>query len=186
MKQAILLRHGITEANLHRRYCGSTDLPLEAGALAAFRAAKPVYPDPTGFRILTSGMCRTEQTLQEIYGPIPHEIDPAFREIDFGIFENKSYEELKDHPAYQAWLAGDNEQNICPGGESGAQMAERVLRAWDGLQEDTLLVSHGGVIACIMDHLFPDSKKSRYQWQPKPFCGYRLWLDGGWNYEEIP
>ena len=187
MKKAILLRHGITEANLHHRYCGSTDLPLEPQALAAFRAEKPAYPDPAGYQILTSGMLRTEQTLREIYGEIDHRAEPAFREIDFGVFENKSYEDLKDDPAYQTWLTGDNEQNVCPGGESGAQMAERVLTAWNALTEDTLLVAHGGVIACIMAHLFPEEPKSRYQWQPKPFTGYRLtWADGRIEYENIP
>ena len=180
MKQAILLRHGLTEANLHHRYCGSTDLPLDEAALEAFLASKPVYPNPTGYRILTSGMRRTEQTLREIYGEVPHEAVPAFREIDFGIFENKSYEELKDDPAYQQWLTGDNLQNVCPGGESGVQMAERVLAAWDALTDDVLLVSHGGVIACIMEHLFPDEGMNRYQWQPKPGRGYCL-CDGSYE-----
>ena len=187
MKKAILLRHGITEANLHHRYCGSTDLPLDTEMLEQFRKEKPAYPDPVGYQVLTSGMLRTEQTLRELYGEIDHREEPAFREIDFGAFENKSYDELKDDPAYQIWLTGDNEQNICPGGESGAQMAERVLAAWNALTEDTLLVAHGGVIACIMAHLFPEEPKSRYQWQPKPFTGYRLtWEDGRLKYEAIP
>lgn len=178
MKRAILLRHGVTEANRLHRYCGSTDLPLDEEALAAFRERRLHYPDPAGYRVLTSGMLRTEQTLRELYGDLPHEIAPAFREIDFGAFENKSYDDLKDDPAYQAWLAGDNEQNPCPGGESGARMARRVLAAWDALTEDTLLVTHGGVIACIMAHLFPGEGKSRYQWQPAPFEGYLLQWSG--------
>ena len=187
MKKAILLRHGITEANLHHRYCGSTDLPLEPQALAAFRAEKPAYPDPAGYQILTSGMLRTEQTLREIYGEIDHRAEPAFREIDFGVFENKSYEDLKDDPAYQTWLTGDNEQNVCPGGESGAQMTARVVAAWDALQEDTLLVAHGGVIAALMTHLFPQENKSRYEWQPRPFCGYLLqFRETGVSYTAIP
>lgn len=187
MKRAILLRHGITEANRLHRYCGSTDLPLDEAALADFRSKQLRYPDPTGYRVLTSGMLRTEQTLREIYGDIPHQIAPDFREIDFGVFENKSYEELKDDPAYQRWLTGDNEQNVCPGGESGAQMARRVLTAWDSLTEDTLLVAHGGVIACIMSHLFPQEPKSRYQWQPSPFCGYALsFSEQGPQYRPIP
>ena len=187
MKRAILLRHGVTEANRHHRYCGSTDLPLDPEMLAQFRKEKPAYPDPAGYQILTSGMLRTEQTLREIYGDIPHRAEPAFREIDFGVFENKSYEDLKDDPAYQAWLTGDNEQNVCPGGESGVQMAERVLAAWNTLKEDTLLVAHGGVIACIMAHLLPEEPKSRYQWQPKPFEGYQLiWENGRIKYEDIP
>ena len=53
-------------------------------------------------------------------------------------------------------------------------MARRVLAAWDALESDTLLVSHGGVIACIMAHLFPEEQKSRYDWQPKNGRGYCL------------
>ena len=174
MKRAILLRHGVTEANRLHRYCGSTDLPLEQAALTAFLAEERVYPDPAGYRILTSGMVRTEQTLRAIYGDLPHGQERAFREMDFGHFENRTYEELKDDPAYQAWLTGNNEENICPGGESGAQMTARVLAAWERLEEDTLLVTHGGVIAALMAHLFPEEPKSRYDWQPKPFGGYEL------------
>jgi len=187
MRQVILLRHGVTEANRLHRYCGSTDLPLEPEALAAFQAKKPAYPDPTGFRVLTSGMLRTEQTLQALYGDLPHETEPAFREIDFGIFENKSYEELKELPAYQAWISGDNETNVCPGGESGEQMTRRVLEAWNRLEGDVLLVTHGGVIAAIMAHLLPEEGKTRYQWQPKPFGGYRLQIsDDKVAYEVLP
>ena len=62
MKRAILLRHGYTAANLARRYCGATDLPLDPASMAAFLAQRPdlSYPDPTGYEVLTSGMRRTE------------------------------------------------------------------------------------------------------------------------------
>lgn len=189
MNRLILLRHGITEANRLHRYCGSTDLPLDPQALAEFRATRAglVYPDPAGFRILTSGMARTEETLLELYGPLPHGVERDFREIDFGAFENKTYEELKDDPAYQAWLTGDNEKNVCPGGESGAQMTARVLAALNRLEADTLLVTHGGVIAAIMAHLFPAQNRNRYQWQPRPFYGYAItWTADGAEYQEIP
>jgi len=140
MKQAVLLRHGITEANRLHRYCGSTDLPLDAAALEAFLMQKPAYPNPVGYDVVTSGMVRTEQTLRVLYGELPHRIDPAFREIDFGVFENKNYEDLKDDPDYQRWLTGDNEKNVCPGGESGEQMAERVLAAWNALTAASVTV----------------------------------------------
>ena len=66
MKRAVLLRHGITEANRLHRYCGSTDLPLDEAALADFRANRPVYPSAEGFRILTSGMLRKEHTHRQL------------------------------------------------------------------------------------------------------------------------
>ena len=50
---------------------------------------------------------RTEQTLRLIYGEAPHEIWPELLEISFGIFEGKSYDELKGLAEYEAWLAGD-------------------------------------------------------------------------------
>ena len=104
--------------------------------------------------------------------------------MDFGIFEMHTYEELKDAPAYIAWITGDNMANIPPEGESGNQMLARVLEALpELLQKDTVLVTHGGVIAAILEHLFPGENKSRYQWQPAPGYGY---LIEGNSYRPIP
>ena len=181
MSTIYLIRHGKTEANENHLYCGSSDLPLSEGGMAAL--GKKRY-DLSAERFLTSGMLRTEQTLRLLFGDVEHEIDPRFREVDFGDFELHSYEELKDDPAYQAWITGDNESNIPPNGESGAQMTRRVLEAFQELADrgaDTVLIAHGGVIAAIMAHLFPGEGKNRYQWQPKPGEGYAL-TDGGYRY----
>lgn len=44
--------------------------------------------------------------------------------MNFGDFEMKSYQELKDTAAYQAWIT-DVEHNVCPNGESAPQVLER-------------------------------------------------------------
>lgn len=174
MSVLYLIRHGKTIANEQHRYCGSTDLPLSPRGreeLASMRYAL------SGVRFLTSGMLRAEQTLELLFGPVPHEIRPEFREIDFGEFEMHTYEELKDDPKYLAWITGDNERNVPPAGESGEAMTSRVLRGLNALLEedrDTVLITHGGVIAAIMESLFPGEGKNRYQWQPEPGCGYCL------------
>ena len=175
----VLLRHGVTQANEKRLYCGSTDIGLSQAGKAALllRKKETAYPDITGLRILTSGMLRCEETLALLYGDVPHGTDAAFREMDFGAFEMRAYEELKRDPAYQAWIAGDNEANVAPGGESGALMTRRVLAGLDHLlseNRDTLLVTHGGVIAAIMTRLFPAEDKNRYVWQPAPGGGYTV------------
>ena len=175
----ILLRHGITEANEKHLYCGATDIGLsEAGKEALLRRkAQITYPDISGIRVVTSGMKRCEETLCILYGDIPHETDAAFREMYFGAFEMRSYEELKNDPAYIDWITGDNEANVCPGGESGNMMTRRVLSGLDRLLAenlDTLLVTHGGVIAVMMSHLFPAEQKNRYDWQPAPGGGYAV------------
>lgn len=166
-----LIRHGKTEANERRLYCGSTDLPLSDTGRAELRELSYAIKN---VRFITSGMKRTDETLRILFGDVPYEADPRFREADFGIFEMHSYGELKDTPAYQAWLAGNNDANVPPGGESGAQMAERAWEAFSRIAEDSVVITHGGVIAAIMERLFPGENKNRYQWQPEPGKGYRI------------
>lgn len=170
-----LIRHGKTEANERHLYCGSTDLPLSDAGRAELEKLR--Y-DIKNVRFITSGMKRTNETLKILFGDVPYEIEPRFQEVDFGIFEMHSYDELKETPDYQAWLTGDNEANIPPNGESGVQMRERVLQAFSEIQENTCIITHGGVIASIMEILFPNEGKNRYQWQPKPGCGYAI-LESG-------
>ncbi|MGN0976785.1 MAG: histidine phosphatase family protein [Faecousia sp.] len=178
-----LIRHGKTGANEQHLYCGSTDLPLSDGGREELKTLTYAMPNA---RYLTSGMLRTEQTLELLFGPVAHTVEPELREVDFGAFEMQSYEQLKDDPAYQAWISGDNEANVPPGGESGVQMRKRVLEAYDRILtsgQDTVIVTHGGVIVAIMEHLFPGENKNRYQWQPKNGYGYAI-RDG--QYWRIP
>ena len=181
MSTLYLIRHGKTEANLQHRYCGSTDLPLsEIGR----RELSELHYGIKDVRFVISGMRRTEETLKLLFGDVEYETEPAFKEIDFGVFEMGCYEDLKDREDYRVWLTGDNMRNVPPGGESGEQMTQRVLRALPQLLDrDTVLITHGGVIAAIMDGLFPQEGKTRYEWQPVPGHGYAV---TGKTYRTIP
>lgn len=181
MKRIHLLRHGRTEANDRRLYCGSTDLPLSPAGVEELKAKIPAARELKldGVKVYISPMRRAAETLAILWERegIP---EPDLREMDFGIFEMKGYEELKDTPAFQRWCQGDNEKNVCPGGESGAQMSQRVLAAFRRIADrdgDALLVFHGGPIAAVMEHLFPEEGKNRWQWQPKNGSGYTILLD---------
>lgn len=175
-----LIRHGKTVANEQHLYCGSTDLPLSDGGREELHSMR--Y-DITPERFVTSGMKRTDETLRILFGNVPFSVDSRFREVDFGAFEMKSYEMLKEKAAYQAWLTGDNERNVPPGGESGVQMTRRVLEAFREIPDGTALITHGGVIAAIMASLFPADGKHRYQWQPRNGHGYEI---RGGTYRPIP
>lgn len=175
-----LIRHGKTVANEKRLYCGSSDLPLSENGRKELQTLTYKLP---AVRYVTSGMTRANQTLRILFGEVPFETDSRFREVDFGDFEMHSYEELKDCPAYQWWISGSNESNVPPNGESGQQMKKRVLEAFEEIREDTAIITHGGVIAAIMQYLFPEEKKTRYDWQPPNGCGYVII---GNTYKEIP
>ncbi len=183
MKRILLIRHGRTAANDRRLYCGSSDLPLSPEGRAALEELRRRggYPAPTGFRVVTSGMRRAEETLAILYGAIEHRRIPDLREVDFGAFEMRGYEELRQDSAYSAWCEGENWPNVLPGGESGEHMSNRVLSAFRTLAEedgDLLIVSHGGPIAAIMEELLPDEGKNLYEWQPGHGRGYQIVLDG--------
>ena len=183
-KEILLLRHGMTEANEKHLYCGRLDWPLSPAGKVALRrkaaAADHIYGEWDAY--YTSGMKRTDETLQILFGEEAEKarkVCPGLREMDFGVFEGKSYEELKEDPAYQEWISGDNEKNICPGGVSGLQMQADVLEAFDRILREEpadriAVVTHGGPIAAIMQALFPEEDRSRYEWQSSYGEGYML------------
>ena len=183
MSTIYLFRHGITEGNKRRLYYGSSNIPLIEEGIEAIKTRREagIYPDLSGFEVITTDLKRTEQTLFEMYGrEVPHMIDPRMREFSFGDFEMKGYEQLKDREDYQAWITGDNWRNICPNGESGEIMLERSLVAMeDYIGKDCIIVCHGGVIAGLMLTWFPGDETAEhfYAWQPKPSEGYRIDFD---------
>ena len=174
-----LLRHGKTEASLRRLYCGSTDLPLCAEGIDELKTRWAGRELPAG-ALYTSGMCRADETLRLLYGERPYAVLSGLRETNFGTFEMRSYEELKADTAYQAWLSGDNEANVCPDGESAAQTLARAKAEIEALirrDGDAVCICHGGPIVLLMRTWF--GGQNRYAWTPAHGCGWRVSFDGG-------
>ena len=119
MNRLVLLRHGRTEGTERHLYYGATDLPLLEDGVQDLQlaAARGVYPSPDGFTFVTSGMLRANQTLRAIYGDVPFSVIGDLREVNFGIFEMKSYEDLKTEPATGF--------GTCRRGENHSQTAKR-------------------------------------------------------------
>lgn len=171
-----LIRHGVTEGNMKKLYYGSTDIPLLPCSEMKLRRMAEGGGYPTAPHYYTSGMLRTEQTFRALYGDIPHGVLRDMREIDFGDFEMKTYQELCNTKAYQAWITGDNEANVCPNGESGDQVTRRALRSLAPLimrGEDCVIITHGGVIGGIMKHWFL-AVNGRYSFTPEPGTGFTV------------
>ena len=93
MNRLVLLRHGRTEGTERHLYYGATDLPLLEDGVRELKdaARRGVYPAPGGFSFVTTGMIRTTETLRAIYGDVPFSVLEDLREVNFGIFEMKSY-----------------------------------------------------------------------------------------------
>ena len=183
MSKIILIRHGKTYANENWIYCGQTDIPLSENGRALIEEKREMglYPDIEGMNIVTSGMKRAEETLGLIYGAVEHLIDERVKEINFGDFEGKTYEQMKEDPEFLYWL-DHKETHRPPRGESRADMAKRVVEGFEEYAasgEDTVLVIHGGPIVYIMQHLFPEENKTYWDWHPDNGDGWILTIENG-------
>lgn len=176
------MRHGATRGNLLHQYIGVTDQPLapEGEEMAKMRRHIAAKPDI----LFSSPLLRCRQTAELIWPGIPVQLVNGLRENDFGEFEGKTWEDLKDYPVYRAWIQGTGE---CPRGETRAAAAARILAAGEYCLETAMaqgadccgIVTHGGV---IMQLLQAHCGGSLYDWQP-PLCGgWTIQINGAGNW----
>ena len=130
------IRHGMTQANGEHRYLGKTDEPLsETGIRLLQEKKKEYFSSPPEF-LYTSPMKRCVQTAELLFERNPILI-PEWKEMDFGQFEGKNYEELKDNPCYQKWIDSNGTLPF-PGGESREQFIRRSMEGFDRMMSDIL------------------------------------------------
>lgn len=176
-----LIRHGKTYCNEKQLYSGKTDVELSESGIEELKekAEKIKYPECDYY--FTSGAKRANQTLEILCPNKKYEVLEKLFEYDFGDFELKSYNDLKDKKEYIEWL-NDEEGNICcPNGESRRQFKMRIKKGFTELVEHlknnnidkALGVTHGGTIGIILEAMYNSSKKF-YEWQPKNGDGYEI------------
>lgn len=175
-----LIRHGMTEANERGLYIGKrTDLPLSAAGLRDLldKKAEAIYPTAT--RFYTSPLTRCRQSLQVLYPDCQPIVMDGLSECDFGTWDGKSVEELKQDERFSAWLSGGVAE--IPDGEDSAAFQKRVMTAFESLVEeamkngdsDTVVCTHGGVIMLIMAaYALPRADMSA--WGAENGCGFTL------------
>ena len=171
-----LIRHGMTDANEKRLYCGQTDVPLNASGINSLSELKKTLNYPKADLYISSDLTRAIETMRILYDREPDVTYAEFRELDLGEFEMKSHDELKDLEVYQRWIEA-TEAVTCPGGESKPEFDGRVLSGLGKLKElnidSAVVICHGGVIVSIMEKMFP-GQKNFYEWQPLHGRGYIL------------
>jgi alpha-ribazole phosphatase/probable phosphoglycerate mutase len=153
-----LIRHPEPEASAEGRCYGSLDWSLsETGLRQAHAIADALAPEPLA-AIYTSPRRRCVQAAEIVARgrSCPLEPSEAFRELDFGEFEGRRYDEIAAlYPElYRQWMEKPTEVQF-PGGEDFAAMRRRVLDAAAGLRarhagETVAVVTHGGVNRIIL------------------------------------
>jgi broad specificity phosphatase PhoE len=170
----LLLRHGQTPMSVQKRYSGRSDPPLtDAGVRQAGAAAKRLASAGID-AIVSSPLQRTVRTAEEVAAVtgIPVTADEGFRETDFGAWEGLTFAEVRERwPAdMTAWLADPSVAP--PGGESFAQVSERVTAALR-----RVLAERGGQTVLIVSHVTPIKTLVAAALLAPPAALYRMHLD---------
>ena len=182
-----LIRHSITASNAVFRYVGVTDEPLseEGVALAQSRPK-----DLSLSRVFVSPLCRARQTAAILFPNAEQIVVEGFKEMDFGVFEGRTADEMENDPVYRAWV-DDLCRGACPGGESQETFHARVKDAFvETMQKtraDATVVAHGGVIMSILYQL-AEPKKDFYEWAAPNLGGFEADLvqtDGGFALQNV-
>ena len=156
--ELILMRHGTTQGNLERRFIGTLDVPLlPQGEELARRVGATL---PAVEHIYRSPLQRCRRTAELLWPGVEMTVVDELRESDFGPFEGKNHEELKDDPLYQAWLGMGDRPNFAamPVGESAQQVTDRVSIGLEKTAADAArrgfgrvgVVSHGGALMALL------------------------------------
>ncbi|MCH1626411.1 histidine phosphatase family protein [Ferdinandcohnia quinoae] len=164
-----LFRHGVTEANEKHAYLGWTDSPLyPMESIHSLRYEQ----------FFSSDLPRCMETLRILFPTARPVVLKELREMNFGKWEGKTYEELKEIQEYQDWLANPFEKTPLEG-ESFEEFSKRIQAGWDRIVADCsgcnriAVMTHGGVIRYLLSQYAPVQKEF-WDWQVGHASGYEL------------
>ena len=182
--ELILIRHGTTQGNLEKRFIGTLDVPLAPQGEELARQVGPTLPRVE--HIYRSPLMRCRQTAQLLWPGVEMTVIDELRETDFGPFEGKNHEELKDDPLYQAWIGQGDRLNFAamPVGETAEQVVDRVSIGLEKLVKDADahgfarvgVVSHGGALMGLLSK-YGRPERQYYGWMCPNCGGFRMELN---------
>ena len=203
------IRHGKTEGTENKWYYGASDVPLAKVGIEHTKKLreKGIYPNHDDMDFYTTGLGRTEQTLELIYGDVPHKQIDNLKEFNFGKYECRTFDELKDNKGFNKWALSykvgiepsqkewwDNEEiNIkIPGGESKRGFVERIQKGLEELKNFHRMKEfshrHSGkdchsVMVChggvtaTCMTLLFPGEKPFWDWKPEPGHGFSVFFE---------
>lgn len=183
--ELIFLRHFPTPGNKKRQYIGWTEESLEETSIADMMKKTEKLAEESIEKVILSPMIRCKETANLVFGEVPFYICEELKECNFGLFERKTYEELKTDPRYEKWLRSGGLDPM-PEGEGREAFQKRCVKGFEKCMEllvkegvnKAAFVVHGGTIMAIFEQ-YSQEKKEFYHWQVGCGEGYRcIWESG--------
>nr|XP_038937938.1 6-phosphofructo-2-kinase/fructose-2,6-bisphosphatase 4 isoform X2 [Rattus norvegicus] len=146
-----LCRHGESELNLKGRIGGDPGLSPRGREFSKHLAQFISDQNIKDLKVWTSQMKRTIQTAEAL--SVPYEQWKVLNEIDAGVCEEMTYEEIQDHyPLEFALRDQDKYRYRYPKGESYEDLVQRLEPVIMELerQENVLVICHQAVMRCLL------------------------------------
>lgn len=146
-----LIRHERTKANLERKYIGWTDESILNKHLTC---QLPIQTEI----VFGSDLKRCYETAMLYFPRANYQAFSQLRELSFGDFEMKTYDELKHLNIYRQWI--DSPYLVTPpNGELFQSFENRVLDCFQKIvhtKGEYVFVVHGGVIRLLLSKFQKD------------------------------
>ena len=158
MTRVLLVRHGESESNILGTFTGQRDIPLsELGHMQAECTAKFLLENHHVDAVYSSDLSRAYHTGLPVAEKLGLQIhtDTGLRELYGGEWEGMRFSDLSQtHPEEYACWQQDVGNSRCPGGESVAELAQRVWSCVMRICEDNpsrtvLITTHATPIRAI-------------------------------------
>lgn len=169
MSKIYIVRHGQTDWNIDGRLNSFTETQLNKHGENEARLFAMSFQSANLFvtKIFSSTSRRAIQTAAIISSivNVPYEPIAALREVDLGIFEGKTYDEidkskeLKEH--YDKWLSGAVVPHIAEDLKSCVNRIEESYRLIK--VQDCLVITHGIFTRMLLLHSILGSNVSRFK-----------------------
>ncbi|XP_059911792.1 6-phosphofructo-2-kinase/fructose-2,6-bisphosphatase-like isoform X1 [Gadus macrocephalus] len=153
-----LSRHGESELNLLGRIGGDSGLSPNGAGFASALCTYMQDQNISDLKVWTSHMKRTIQTAEAL--GVPYEQWKALNEIDAGVCEDMTYEEIQEHyPEEFALRDQDKYRYRYPKGESYEDLVQRLEPVIMELerQENVLVICHQAVMRCLLAYFLDKS-----------------------------
>jgi len=168
----ILIRHGITEWNIEKKYCGLIDIGLSTQGIEQIKRLRDRLKEEEVHKVYASDRKRAIHSARIIFKKTKIELMPELKEIHFGVLEGLTHQEiLQRHPQeYRKWLKDPFRFNI-PNAESLKEFKKRITRAIKKIatlnkNKTVAVVCHGGSISAYINHILKPKKFWKHI--PKP------------------
>jgi len=161
VRNIYFVRHGETNANVEKRYCGVTNIKLNEKGIIQAKEVSEKFKKIKIDLIISSDLVRAKMTANEINKN--HNLDIEYseklREMNFGELENLTFKEIGEKfPKEKEKIIAFKNEYVFPSGESLKMLYERTNKYLKEIlnkykDENILIVSHSGAIESMLTEI---------------------------------